>query len=80
MLAMRSSMMQSLTDIQQMEYEDETSRQEKFKQLIDVSLEDLRYGWRDAGKKKYDEFMDNATQIARTSQGKLTWPQKRKIF
>jgi len=75
-----ASMNESMIQIQQQEYADESERQAKFKNLIDVSLKDVRGQWQDEAVTKKQSFLDNATKLAAESMGKLTWDQEKQLM
>jgi len=71
---------QDLQSIEAQKYVDEEVRQTKFKELIDISLKDVRGAWRDEAVAKKQTFLDKATTLASESQGKLTWEQEKQLM
>jgi hypothetical protein len=75
-----SSMMDSMQQVQATEYADEQERQAKFKNLIDVSMKDVRGQWRDEAVIKKEGFLNDATKLAAESQGRLSWEQEKQLM
>lgn len=73
------SLAKSLVSINQQEQADETKRQEKFQNLINVSLKDVSGRWQDEAVKKRDAFIKDAADIARSSAGELNWEQEKAL-
>lgn len=74
------NLLNSLIAVQEKKNLEEKARQEKFNQLLDVSLKDVKTKWRNEAVNLRDKWVNEVRDMAKQSQGRFDAKQSEKIL